>query len=79
MLGKMALGLVIAAGLLHRCCAQHIGKYVRAAGSSSTPIQEINAAADPAQKAGADRQILRADWAREIWRLSRTIFMLTTT
>ena len=52
MLGKMALGLVIAAGLCTGAGAQHIGKYVPIAAGSDADhaMQEINAATDPAQK-----------------------------
>src|SRR5437870_1628459 len=52
MLGKMAMGLVIAAGLCPGAGAQHIGKYVPIAAGSDADhaIQEINAATDPAQK-----------------------------
>src|SRR5882724_12606296 len=52
MLGKMALGFVIAAGLCTGAGAQHIGKYVPIAAGSDADhaMQEINAATDPAQK-----------------------------
>src|SRR5256885_3910983 len=52
MLGKMALGFVIAAGLCTVAGAQHIGKYVPIAAGSDADhaMQEINAATDPAQK-----------------------------
>jgi tetratricopeptide (TPR) repeat protein len=52
MLGKMAIGVMIAAGFCAAASAQHLGKNVPIAAGSDADhaMQEINAATDPAQK-----------------------------
>jgi len=52
MLGKMAIGFMMAAGSCGAANAQHIGKNVPIAAGSDADhaMQEINAATDPAQK-----------------------------